>query len=87
MIKIRLYRVPPERAHVPSEDIDPIDLAGSESFPASDPPSWTGAKAGRPSEASAPGKPGPAGRAKPGLAIRRVIISMRGRIRRWRENG
>lgn len=40
----------PRRTRPHQKDQDPVLLAGLESFPASDPPSWLGMRTGRPVE-------------------------------------
>ena len=46
----------PGRGKKPPADIDPdpVELAGKESFPASDPPSWIPVRVGRPLAAGSP---------------------------------
>ncbi len=66
---------------MPRQKIDPVELASSESFPASDPPSWTGVRAGCPPQDCLDTNGEPAVQAESGSAIR-VTISLRGRKRR-----
>jgi len=49
-----------------AEDLDPVELAGLDSFPASDPPAWTLGREKRPVAEPAPaGPPGPSGDGAP----------------------
>lgn len=57
---------------MPRQDTDPVDLASSDSFPASDPPSWTGAHVGPPPHTD----DAPVVQAEPASAARRAAASL-----------
>jgi len=64
---------------MPRQDIDPVELASSDSFPASDPPSWTGAHVASPPHASSDTDDRRAVEAEPGSSAGQALASTRSR--------